>query len=78
LAVALALADLGVKQIIYRTENAGAAMADGFGAYVRTPQAPLVCRRSTMGTTDRSKKSVATMRGETTLGSDKYPTFLQL
>jgi acetolactate synthase I/II/III large subunit len=29
-AVALALEDLGVKQITYRTENAGAAMADGF------------------------------------------------
>jgi acetolactate synthase-1/2/3 large subunit len=29
-AVALALEDLGVTQIAYRTENAGAAMADGF------------------------------------------------
>lgn len=29
-AVILALEDLGVKQITYRTENAGAAMADGF------------------------------------------------
>ena len=29
-AVALAVEDLGVKQIAYRTENAGAAMADGF------------------------------------------------
>lgn len=29
-AVALALEDLGVRQVAYRTENAGAAMADGF------------------------------------------------
>jgi acetolactate synthase-1/2/3 large subunit len=29
-AVALALEDLGVTQVAYRTENAGAAMADGF------------------------------------------------
>ncbi|WP_164491912.1 acetolactate synthase catalytic subunit [Rhizobium sp. Leaf386] len=32
----LALADLGIRQIVYRTENAGAAMADGFARISNT------------------------------------------
>lgn len=32
----LALADAGVRQVVYRTENAGAAMADGFARVSRT------------------------------------------
>ena len=31
----LALADIGIRQIVYRTENAGAAMADGFARIAR-------------------------------------------